>query len=230
MTTRSQDPEFFKHVIETVIRCPMNGELVRALHHCGIYNHLDLLIMSEEEVKQLEYLNDSSNMTFLTIEEKQLVLIFQAYVAHNNIKPSDLIKITDVQFDEFSWKVYDPNAPIIPSTPVSTMYRSEDNERTVLGYILQEIYVDPIDGEISKALTQNGFFNHLDVLNMSSEDMESLTYINESNEEFNITSDQYKRIQDLQAYIAFLCWGELPKSHVTISSNLTPYSQPSNYK
>ena len=100
----------------------------------------------------------------------------------------------------------------------------------ILKYILAEILDEPIYGEIYKVLIQNGFFNHLNVLNMSSEDMDTLTYTNESNEEVHITSEQHKRIQDLQAYIAFMRRGEIPKSHAEISSNITPSSQSLSYK
>ncbi len=90
----------------------------------------------------------------------------------------------------------------------------------ILKYILVEIFDEPIDGEICKVLTQNGFFNHLDVLNMSLRDMETLDYINDSNEKISITSEQCLKIENLQAYIHFLCRGKIPK-HAT--SSLTAF-------
>ena len=98
----------------------------------------------------------------------------------------------------------------------------------ILKYILREIFVKPIDGEISRALTQNDFFNHLDVLNMSSEDMETLTFMNDSDEEVNITSEQHKEIKYLQAYIAFSCRGKIPKFSTSSFSYCLP-SKDSSY-
>ena len=36
MSTQSQGPAIFKHIIETVFGEPMDGELVKTLHYFGI--------------------------------------------------------------------------------------------------------------------------------------------------------------------------------------------------
>ena len=60
MSTRSQGPAIFRHIIETVFGDPMDRELVKAPHHFGISNHLSLMTMSDESIERLEY-SDASN-------------------------------------------------------------------------------------------------------------------------------------------------------------------------
>ena len=61
MSTRSQGPAIFRHIIETVFGEPMNGELVKALRHFGISNHLSLMTMFDASIERLEYPDASNN-------------------------------------------------------------------------------------------------------------------------------------------------------------------------
>ena len=61
MSTQSQGPAIFKHIIETVFGEPLDRELVKALHHFGISNHLSLMTMSDASIERLEYPHASNN-------------------------------------------------------------------------------------------------------------------------------------------------------------------------
>ena len=104
MSTRSQGPAFFKHIIETVFGEPMDGELVKGLNHFGISTHLSLMTMSDASIERLEYPDASNNKVQLHDGHKQLVQIFQDYVAHYDVEPSDIINITSDLFDYFCIK------------------------------------------------------------------------------------------------------------------------------
>ena len=53
MSTQSQGPTIFRHIIETVFGEPKDRELVKALHHFGISNHLSLMTMSDASIERL---------------------------------------------------------------------------------------------------------------------------------------------------------------------------------
>ena len=122
MSTQSQGPAIFKHIIETVFGEPMDGELVKALHHFGISNHLSLMTMSDASIERLEYPDDSDNKNKIQLHDghKQLIRIFQDYVTHYDVEPSDIIKITSDPFDYFRIKIYSPNTPINRNTTSSS--------------------------------------------------------------------------------------------------------------
>ena len=126
MSTQSQGPAFFRHIIETVFGEPMDGELVKGLNHFGNYTHLSLMTMSDASIERLEYQDASNNKVQLHDGHKQLVRIFQDYVAHYDVEPSDIINITSDLFDYFCIKVYSPNTPInrniTPSSSPSPSY------------------------------------------------------------------------------------------------------------
>ena len=105
MSTRSQDPAIFMHIIVTIFGEPKDGKLVKALHHFGIYTHLSLMTMSDASIERLEYPDASNNKIQLHDGHKQLIQIFQDYVAHYDVEPSDIINITSGPFDYFCIKV-----------------------------------------------------------------------------------------------------------------------------
>ena len=96
----------------------MDRELVKALHHFGISNHLSLMTMSDASIERLEYPDDSDNKNKIQLHDghKQSIQIFQDYVTHYDVEPSDIIKITSDPFDHFRIKVYSPNTPINHNT------------------------------------------------------------------------------------------------------------------
>ena len=79
MSTRSQGPAIFRHIIETVFAEPMDGELVKALHHFGISNHLSLMTMSDASIERLEYPDNLKNKNKIQLHDghKQLIQFFK---------------------------------------------------------------------------------------------------------------------------------------------------------
>ena len=134
-STRSQGPIILKHIIKKVMNLPSDNYVSKALHHNGFYTHHDLMNMSEEYRETLDFVDESNKIIMLNKGYRMLVRISQSFFFHNNVDTSDFINITAEQFLDFC-DIYDPNAPITPSTPVSTLSRRKNNRETVLGYIL----------------------------------------------------------------------------------------------
>ena len=79
ISTQSQGPAIFRHIIETVFGEPMDGEIVKALQHFGISNHLSLMTMSDASIERIEFPDDSDNKNKIQLHDghKQLIQFFK---------------------------------------------------------------------------------------------------------------------------------------------------------
>ncbi len=99
----------YKHVTSTVLNQPDGSPLLKALDNAGVFDILDLISLTRQQVHSLSY-DDNGTMRPVAAAPRNKIITFVAYINYQNNHGTpignDYFSVTEAQYDNFRGTEY----------------------------------------------------------------------------------------------------------------------------
>lgn len=123
VSTRIDTAAVYDHYLHVISNLQSDDTICKSLELYGIKSLPDLLDMDKDDIKALEYIDNSGNNTPLHRGGQGRVRVMQAYFRYLREEGiDDILSLAHEDFNDFRMDIYDPNSLPTPSSKVKKLH------------------------------------------------------------------------------------------------------------